>query len=150
MDVVSRLEAENACRALSHAFAFFLDRMDYPNQAAQFAEAGVWIRHGVRLTGRAQIIDAMNKRPVDQFTRHLITNIHFTEFGPDLARAVVCNISYFTSGVEVFPGTIEPEKTMLIEFDDTYVSTDDGWKILERGTRPLLVPENMRKEMVGH
>lgn len=150
MDAQNRMLIEHACTALSHAFAHHLDQRDYAGVAAQFADNGVWIRHGKRLEGPGQILEAMNQRPANQFTRHLTTNVHFIAVGPERARASVYNISYFSFDVTELPGTFEPAQQMLIEFEDSYVNTADGWKILERDTRPLLIPDSMRAAMRGH
>lgn len=150
MDAQTRMAIEHACTALSHAFAYHLDNRNYSGVVDQFAKNGVWIRHGHRLEGAAQILEAMQQRRADQFTRHLTTNVHYTEVGPELAKASVYNISYFAFGVDDLPGTFEPSQQMVIEFADIYTNTARGWKILERDTRPLLIPDAMRAAMLGH
>lgn len=144
MNPSHRLEIENACRSLSHAFGYHLDRKDFVRLADQFADTGVWIRLGVRLTGHSEIIDAMNARPSNQLTRHLTTNVHFTELGPDHAHGVVSYISYFASDADTLPLTLRPDQAMVIDFHDTYIRTAGGWKIDVRETQPVFVPESMR------
>ena len=49
MDKATRREIEADCIALSNAFAYHLDRKDYPALVALFAPNGTFVRTGVLL-----------------------------------------------------------------------------------------------------
>jgi SnoaL-like domain len=52
-----------------------LDSNDYSDVASCFHTTGVWHRQGQILTGRPDIVSALEKRPAGRKTLHVITNI---------------------------------------------------------------------------
>ena len=147
MDRATRREIEAECVALSNAFAYHLDHKEYPELVALFAPDGTFVRTGVRLEGRAKILEVMRQRPVDQFTRHITTNFHFTHVDHDTARAVFYNQSYFAFLPGEPPFTYEPERMMLLDFIDVYTRTAEGWCFQERDARAVLIPEQLRSRL---
>ena len=147
MDLRRRREIEAECIALSNAFAYHLDHKDYPAVAALFAPDGVFIRTGVRLEGREQILATLRQRPADQFTRHITTNFHFTGVDEHSAKAVFYNQSYFAFTPEKPPYAYSPERMMLLDFIDVFTRTPDGWRFQERDARPILIPEELRARL---
>jgi uncharacterized protein (TIGR02246 family) len=144
MDKQTQIEIEHDCRALTQAFAYHLDERNYEALAALFAPHGVWIRHGARLEGRAQIIAAMQQRPANQFTRHLTTSMHFTHVNENTARSVAYNLSYFTLEPSELPMRYQPENVMVLDFKDTFTKTAEGWRFLERDTPLTMVSDQVR------
>ena len=138
---------EAECVALSNAFAYHLDHKEYGALVALFAPDGTFVRTGVRLEGREKILAAMQARPVDQFTRHITTNFHFTHVDSDTARAVFYNMSYFAFLPGNPPFAYAPERMMLLDFIDIYVRTPEGWRFRERDARALLIPEELRPRL---
>ena len=132
MDYQARTRIEDECRRLSSMFAYNLDQRAYSDVAALFAENGQWNRHGKLLVGRDAIVEALNQRPLNQFTRHLTINVHFHEVSAGDARATVYNISYFSFSEAPLPQPFLPENALLLDFEDRYVKTPDGWKFAER------------------
>jgi uncharacterized protein (TIGR02246 family) len=149
MDTAAKREIEQACTALSHAFAYHLDRKEYEALANLFAPDGVFVRMGARLEGRKQINAVMSERPPEQFTRHISTNFHFTRVDADTAEAVVYNISYFGFPESALPLDYLSEQVMLLDFIDIYTRTDEGWRFLERKAQPLLIPKDLRSKMLA-
>ena len=147
MNTATRREIEAECIALSNAFAYHLDHKEYPELVALFAPDGTFVRTGVRLEGRAKILEAMRQRPVDQFTRHITTNFHFTHVDHDTARAVFYNQSYFAFLPGEPPFAYEPERMMLLDFIDVYTRTSEGWCFQERDARAVLIPEQLRSRL---
>jgi uncharacterized protein (TIGR02246 family) len=145
MDQASRAEIERECTALSHAFCYNLDHRQYAALADLFTADGVWIRHGQALKGREQIIAALSKRLPNQFTRHVTTNFHFTEVTETRASAVLYNMSYFSlEGDQPLPLRYGADQSMLLDFKDVYLRTEQGWRFLERDTSPVLIPDSVR------
>lgn len=149
MNRLKRIEIESECKALSSAFAYHLDRREYQSLADLFAPEGVWIRHYTPLRGRDEILAAMNARPPEQFTRHVTTSFHFTEVTESRAKSVSVNMSYFSFQAQTLPAPYEPANAMLLDFVDTYIKTDAGWRFLERDTQMVLVPKEVQA-MASH
>ncbi|MFN0161204.1 MAG: nuclear transport factor 2 family protein [Burkholderiales bacterium] len=143
----ARRQIEGECVALSNAFAYHLDHREYDQLVALFAPDGCFVRTGVRLQGRENILRAMRDRPAEQFTRHITTNFHFTHVDHDSARAVFYNQSYFAYQPGAPPYAYEPERMMLLDFVDVYARTDAGWRFLERDARPVFIPEQLRARL---
>jgi hypothetical protein len=135
------------CIELSYAFAYYLDHNKYDELVNLFVPDGVFVRTGVRLAGRGQILATMKKRPSEQFTRHVTTNSHFTQVEETTARAVFYNISYFAFTPNMPPLSFEPARVMLLDFIDIYTKTNDGWRFLERDARPTMIPEELRERL---
>jgi SnoaL-like domain len=147
MDQATRRQIETECVALSNAFAYHLDHKEYAELVALFAPHGTFVRTGVRLEGREKILEAMRQRAIDQFTRHITTNFHFTHVDHDTARATFYNQSYFAFLPGDPPFAYEPERMMLLDFIDVYTRTAEGWRFLERDARPVLIPEQLRARL---
>lgn len=134
MDQVERMYAEWACVRLTQDFCYFIDQRRYADLAALFTHDGVWVRHGIRLAGRAAIVAALESRPSNQFTRHVTTGFHFSEVTPDSARATFYNVSHYTFESGGPPFVYSPEKALILDFEDRFERTSDGWRIAERLT----------------
>lgn len=147
MDSKIRREIEAECVALSHAWAYHIDRKEYAALAELFVPDGVFVRTGVRLAGREAILAAMHARPAEQFTRHVTTNWHFTAVEADRANAVSYNQSYYAFLPGQPPFTYAPERMMLLEFVDEYVRTAEGWRFRERDARAVLIPEDLKARL---
>ena len=88
----------------------------------------------------------MHERPAEQFTRHVTTNFHFTHVDESTATGVSYNLSYFAFTAQRTPLAYEPERVMLLDFLDTFVRTDNGWRFLEREARALMIPAELRHD----
>ena len=74
----NREEAERACARLASAVYTLMDLGRYDETAALFAEDGTWVRGGNPTVGRAAIRAALDKRPPDQISRHIVSNVTIT------------------------------------------------------------------------
>ena len=128
------------CIELSSAFAYFLDRREYAALADLFTEDGVWTRYGIDLRGHDAIVLELNKRPANQFTRHVTTSHHFTSLTENVAAAVSCNLSFFSFDEGAPPSLFKPGNTIVLDFEDTYAQTPRGWRFTSRISQPLLIP----------
>jgi hypothetical protein len=144
MDAKAQMEIEWACTKLVHDFAYYMDQRRYEDLAALFTPDGVFDRVGQPLRGRREIVDALAKRPLDQRIRHVTVGIHFASVATDAATAVVYNASYVGRLDEPGkPSVYAISRPALLEFQDAYRRTPDGWRIAERVARMVLVPEDM-------
>jgi len=144
MQKSDRMLAEWECVRLSHAFAYHLDRRNYADLANLFAPDGVWIRHGQPLRGRERIVAELDKRPPNQFTRHVTTGFHFTHMDETTAKSVAYNVSYFSLDGADLPLRYVPDQVMVLDFIDSYVNTPDGWRFSERITKEVMIPDAVR------
>lgn len=145
MEAGKRTEIEQACIRLSYAFAYCIDTRDYDGLVALFAADGVWERHGEVLSGRERIMEVLRSRPANQFTRHVVTNFHFTRVGETSASAVLYNMSWFSHSVTSLPSPFAPENALLLDFLDDYQLTTEGWKFSHRVTKTIfMAPSLMR------
>ena len=134
MDEIERMHAEWACVRLTQDFCYLIDQRRYAELAALFTEDGVWVRHGVRLEGRAAIVAALETRPGNQFTRHVTTGFHFSEVTPESARATFYNVSHYTFERGEPPFVYHPGNALILDFEDQFENGPDGWRIAERLT----------------
>lgn len=79
---------ERACARAMVACYTLMDLGDYEASAALFAEDATWVRGGTEVTGRADILAALRKRPPGAASRHLVTNVLITLTGSDSAEGV--------------------------------------------------------------
>ncbi|CAN5138951.1 hypothetical protein BH10PSE9_BH10PSE9_02460 [soil metagenome] len=82
----NREDAERACAGLANAVYTLMDLGRYDETAALFAEDGTWVRGGNPTVGRAAIRAALDKRPPDQISRHVVSNVTITVTDNDHAE----------------------------------------------------------------
>ena len=70
-----------------------------------------------------------------------------THVDENTAKAVIYNVSYFGAPESQLPLTYVADDVMLLDFVDTYTRTSEGWLILERNARPLLIPASARAKL---
>ena len=82
---LEHLLTKAACEETVLAFFHALDTRRYEAAAALMTEDGCWERQGRLLSGREQILDALNGRAPDRATCHVVTNLRLatlTDRGP--------------------------------------------------------------------
>ena len=72
---MTRPEADAQCRDVVTRCIRALDGRDYDTVAGSFAADGVWDRAGEALAGPEAVRQALDKRPADLETQHLISNM---------------------------------------------------------------------------
>lgn len=150
MDALSRMAIEHECAALAHAFGYHLDQRDYEAVIALFTDDGVWKRYGVDLKGREALLGAMNQRSLTQLTRHLVTNVYFTEVREDRCRAVTTIVVFFNGDAVDTPALLpSTDSTVVMDFHDSFVRGPTGWRFEERDTRPIFLPPPLLAAITG-
>jgi hypothetical protein len=120
-----------ACQQLSIRFANAVDRWDYDTVISLFVPDGALDRWGTRIVGHAALRDWLNSRPREVVTRHVCTNIQVTREDPRAARGLTYFTYYRATGrAGEPPETLVP--SMVGEYHDRFVLTEDGWRIAER------------------
>lgn len=132
------MQAKAACEAVVLEFFHALDTRRHEAAAALMAENGVWQRQGRRLSGRNEILDALNARAPERSTCHIITNLRLVELAGERAT-----VGYFLTAYESVPNEQggAPRLVSIRECQDVLAETDGGWRLAEKSSRRHLPPE---------
>jgi hypothetical protein len=141
-DSVPAIEA--ACTKVTLAFFRCLDTREHDTAAAFFAPDGVWHRPGgAALTGHDAILAALNKRPAERSTAHLLSNVWAEAIDPDHAR-----VHFYLTLRESIAAPNGPavfRSGGVLYGTDNYVRLADGWRIQTKGTQPVLAAAETEK-----
>ena len=74
MSQSTQYDVTPAVAGLLHRLFVYLDERRYCEAAALFGSDGLWVRQGKRLVGADEVQQALEERPADLVTRHLISN----------------------------------------------------------------------------
>jgi hypothetical protein len=120
-------DARYACERLATAVYSLMDQGHYAECAALFAGDGVWVR-GEEVKGPAAIVEALNRRPADQITRHLITNVLVRVTSDTEATATA--IFFPFRGARRADGTApSPAAVSAGDLTFKFKRSETGWKI---------------------
>ena len=135
---LEHLLTKAACEETVLAFFHALDTRRHEAAAALMAEDGCWERQGRLLSGREQILDALNGRAPDRATCHVVTNLRLATL--DGSRATV---AYFLTAYESRPTEQggAPRLVAIRECQDALVATAQGWRLQDKRSRRHLPPE---------
>ncbi len=125
--------------------AFFrcLDTRENEAAIALFAPDGVWHRGATALSGRAAILAALEKRPAERSTAHLLSNLWAEAVDPDHAR-----VHFYLTLRESIAMPNQPvvfRSGGVLYGTDNYVRLAEGWRIQDKGTRPVLAAAETEK-----
>jgi uncharacterized protein (TIGR02246 family) len=128
MNATDVLLIERACERLIADSAVLNDQREWAALAALYAPDGVVVRpNGQRLEGREAIEAAYAGGDPDRVTRHLCANVRVDVDDADSAHA--------TTTVLIMSGTRGDDSNTTYrvgEFADSFVRTEEGWRIAER------------------
>ena len=98
--------AHLACRITVESFFHFVDARMFEQAAYQFAQEGVWHRHGDTLVGPQQVLAALTAKDDRTVERHLVSTTHVEPVTAD----TWCGSSYIqivrgTRGAAPIPAT---------------------------------------------
>lgn len=141
MNVNDRQTIEWELTRLVNSFSHCIDKGRYNELTQLFTEDGEFDRVGQVLRGRAAIMEAMNNRH-SFLTRHTITNLLFTRVDADEAEATMY-VANFVGQPQTgeLPVTYALPQPALLEFDDIYRRTREGWRIAKRVARVIIKSE---------
>jgi ketosteroid isomerase-like protein len=123
------------------AYCTHLDARDADAFFDLFTEDMVWARThppGLEHRGKASMRGYFDERPADRLNYHLVLNPRVAVLGPDAAEGVclllVIDGSKNGGAIPVPMGGV----SLLGEYRDVYVRTDDGWRIARRELSRLI------------
>ncbi|KXU85561.1 hypothetical protein CI15_20625 [Paraburkholderia monticola] len=135
LDPLSRLLAENNCRALVVIAAHLIDSGEFTRLPSAFSADATLVRpDGTTLSGCDAIIASYAARPAERISRHLIQGTNFIE--------VTANTAVAATQVLLWSGSTNDEagqfgrpargRQVVGRFNDEFARTDGVWRITKR------------------
>ena len=121
-----------AATALVMQFFRGLDTRDHASVAALMAPDGVWVRQGTPLVGPEGVMAALEQRPLNRVTCHLITNLWAEHLDEQRAR-----LNFYLTAYEgtLENGTITGSRMLGVRFcTDELVYLDNAWRIKNKSS----------------
>ena len=135
---------EAACVKLTLRFFRCLDTREHETAAAMFAPDGVWNRPGgAALRGNAEVLAALEKRPADRSTAHLLSNVWAEATDPDHVR-----VHFYLTLRERIAAENKPvvfNTGGVLYGTDHYIRLAEGWRIESKGTQRVLAAADTEK-----
>lgn len=135
LDTQQMLLIEHACSKLVLQAAAFADAGDAAQLAALFTTDGLLVRPSAGpLKGRPAIEASYAERPANRTTRHLVTNTLVDVESASQAQAL-SSVLLWSANADDEPGRLGRQAQgpqVVGEFQDTFVLTDEGWRIARR------------------
>ena len=144
MQNAERRDIESELQALVNSFSYFIDHSRYEELSQLFTEDGVFDRIGQQLVGPASVLHAMRKRHAF-LTRHCVTNLMFRRIDADEAEATMYVINMVGEPEAQGLPVKHAMQPALLEFDDVYRRTAQGWRIARRTARLII-----KADAAGH
>ncbi|CUI50469.1 Uncharacterised protein [Achromobacter xylosoxidans] len=130
--------AKAACEAVVLAFFHALDTRRHEAAAALIAPDGTWLRQGQLLTGPREVLAALEARPPQRTTCHVITNLRLLEY--DGSRAMVGYfLNAYDSDAQVQAGA--PRLVAIRDCQDRLAVHGQDWLLAEKRSRRHLPSE---------
>jgi ketosteroid isomerase-like protein len=124
---------QEACEALSIAYARAIDFRDYDEFITLFTEDAV-LDTGKPREGKAAIAESLSRRPDQLRSRHVISNVFIDVLSETQARGISYLTLYRHMGEESLKG--EPidfdGPTAVGHYEDRFEKTAEGWKFKRR------------------
>ena len=139
MDPTRKTAIEWLCSQLALRFIGHSDRQEWAEMCALLTEDASFARPtdpDNPIIGRAAIQAAFEARPADRITRHVCSNHVIVADSYERATGRLYATLYTgAAGNDAALGTRADSRRLLGEFEDVYVSTDEGWRIASRTGR---------------
>jgi hypothetical protein len=122
----------SASSQLIHQLFYFLDEADYPKLVALFTPQGTWKRQGELLTGHAQILNALAKRPTTQRIRHVISNSFLSAAEPATATLTAYMTAYRFDNGSPTTGAVTISRPFRLSVVQAKLQVIDAcWRVAE-------------------
>lgn len=127
-----------ACEAVVLAFFHALDTRRHQAAAALMAPDGTWLRQGQMLAGPGEVLAALEARPPQRTTCHVITNLRLLEHSGSQAT-----VGYFLTAYDSDPQAQggAPRLVAIRDCQDRLVASGQDWLLAEKRSRRHLPPE---------
>lgn len=135
-----RIQCILACTRLCEDFAYTIDRRQYDAFLALFAPDPVLDRMGEQYRGHEGLRRFCAARPLDRHVRHLCSNIRIDPTGPGTASGTSAATMYQALAAPDADFPFATPVPLIAEYQDTYLLTDQGWKIKSRKVGIAFLP----------
>ena len=136
MDEAGRADADRvaewACASVATRFFHELDRNNHAGLLRLFAPDGRWIRQGVELAGPNALLSALEARPTDRTTRHILANVVVDVAAASGHATVGYDVLVYAGG-----GTVPPHLSSILSGTDELVERDGCWLFLLKRAAPV-------------
>jgi ketosteroid isomerase-like protein len=126
---LDRILAEPDCRDFVVRALRALDARDYVRLANCFALDGVWDRMGKHHVGRDAVLGALESRPADLETQHLISNM-VADLNGDSAEV------HYTLSAYAQQGSAPMHLHAIFSATDRLIRLEQGWRFTYRTVEP--------------
>ncbi|OUL89998.1 nuclear transport factor 2 family protein [Paraburkholderia hospita] len=118
---------------LTAEFYDCLDRRDYAGVLGCFTQNGIWHRRGSYVQGREAIKAALEARPSNFHTSHLVSNVRVQQTSPMDGAVSFCMSGYPYIG-DLSPGeyAAPPRVHLVAMYRDVMKKLDGRWLIVEK------------------
>ena len=143
--------SSQAATALVMKFFAALDTREHRVAANLMAPDGVWWRQGRQLTGPAAVLAALEQRPANRHTCHVVTNVQFAHVDDQRAE-----LSYYLTAYESLVddapegaasadgatarGAAPVRLAGILLSEDQLTVIDGQWRIHRKSSRRMLPP----------
>jgi hypothetical protein len=142
MDAEQRSVIESQLIQLNYASAYFMDHGEFENMIDLFTPDAVFDRVGTVHHGHDEIRQGMAERP-RMTTRHLLANLYYSDVTAESAQGLITAITYHGPASEHDePVGYATQNGRVIDFRDSYLRIDGGWKIASRVARVVFTPSD--------
>ena len=133
MEREKELEIEWECQRILTQFCLYSDTRQYDKLVNLFTPDGVWYRLGEELRGHDKLRKALEARPLEALSRHVISNVLVTVIDEKHAESISYKSIYRHEEGEVLekPVPLNGPKWVSV-YTDSFLCTDGG-----RGRRGL-------------
>ncbi|RDK08115.1 nuclear transport factor 2 family protein [Cupriavidus lacunae] len=121
------------CVATVIDFFYFLDMRQHADAAALMAEQGTWTRGEELLRGPGEVLSALEQRPLNRTTCHVVTNLRVAHLSECSAT-----IRFYMSAYVGVAGEEEMRLVSLRRCTDELVLADGAWKIGKKTSAQML------------
>ena len=132
---------QTACAMLVARYGHLADQREHQAFSELFATDGEWIRPGMHMRGREEILHFMESRSPTALTRHVSGGVHVevidTEHAHGLSDTTVYREPNFAGRLPV--RLLQPE--MVVDNRDQYVRIDERWHIAKRHTTVVFLDQ---------
>ncbi len=133
MDRKDERAIEWECQQILTRFCLYSDTRQYDKLVNLFTPNGVWHRLGEALAGHEMLRTALEARPLQALSRHVISNVLVTVIDADHAESISYKSIYRNEEGEFLekPVPLNGPKWISV-YTDSFLRTDEGWRITRK------------------
>lgn len=128
---------EQAIKNLTHEFFRALDMREHAAASRLMAPEGVWLRQGEKLTGPAAVLAALDKRPANRLTCHVVSNFQVRRREAERVE-LLYYLAAYESLFDDAGNASAPRLAAILISTDQLVHSSGQWRIQHKASQRLL------------